>query len=189
MKLVRNQYPFDVTMRRGLRGGAHNYPLPADGPVAPSTPARTPEAASRKFVQGIPALYSRSSRKETGPTAVAGEGGNGNGDVAPLDTAERLLRAAQQREAAAQPKVRFESEVRLPPAAAPAPHAADERLQQQRQESALQARLRAMVCVCRCVSFASSAVLDVACACTCPRRDLKSTPLAPIFCHGARTEW
>jgi hypothetical protein len=158
MKLVRNQYPFDVTMRRGLRGGAHNYPLPADGPVAPST-ARPTEAASRKFVNGIPALYSRSSRKETGAMAVAGEESNSNGGVAPLDTAERLLRAAQQREAAAQPKVRFESEVRLPPAAAPAPHAADERLQQQRQESALQARLRAMVCVCRCVSFASSAVL------------------------------
>ena len=149
MKLVRNQYPFDVTMRRGLRGGAHNYPLPADGPVAPSTPARPPEAASRKFVQGIPALYSRSSRKEHGATAVAGEEGNGNGGVLPPDTAERLLRAAQQREAAAQSKVRFESEVRLPPAAAPAPHAADERLQQQRQESALQARLRAMVCIYR----------------------------------------
>jgi thiamine biosynthesis lipoprotein len=95
MKLVRNQYPFDVTMRRGLRGGAHNYPLPANGPVAPSNAARPQEAASHKFVQGIPALYSRSSRKENGTTAVASEEGNGNGSVAPLDTAERLFRLTE----------------------------------------------------------------------------------------------
>ena len=30
IKLLRNQYPFDVTMRRGLRGDVHNYPPPED---------------------------------------------------------------------------------------------------------------------------------------------------------------
>lgn len=138
---MRNQYPFDVTMRRGLRGGAHNYPPPDDEPVAPGTSARLPETASRKFVQGIPALYSRASKKANGAIAGASDAGDGDADVAPLGTAERLLQAAQQREAA-----------EPPPAAAPAPHAANERQPQRQQESALQARLRAMVSVSFCLS-------------------------------------
>lgn len=157
-------------MRRGLRGGAHNYPPPDDEPVAPGTSARLPETASRKFVQGIPALYSRASKKANGAIAGASDAGDGDADVTPLGTAERLLQAAQQREAA-----------EPPPAAAPAPHAANERQPQRQQESALQARLRAMVsvsfCLSGCVSVASSAatVCVVVCVCTCPCRDAKST--------------
>ena len=38
LKMVRNQYPFDVSMRRGLRGGAHAQA--DDDACPPGTPAR-----------------------------------------------------------------------------------------------------------------------------------------------------
>jgi len=135
--LERNQYPFDVSMRRGLRGGAYNYPhpLPHDqtslNDTAPSS--RPASNTSRKYVQGIPSLYSRASHTTPAslmqPTveaeAAAYEGGGST-------TAQRLLLAAE---------LRGHSDV--------VSHAAvgsvQEDVQLRHQESALQARLRAMV--------------------------------------------
>ena len=151
MKLVRNQYPFDVTIRRGLRGGAEAYPTaePAAHDAADAqTSAPAPEPPSRKYVQGIPSLYSRSPKKGLG-SALKGEGGTEKekeaGDGA--STAHRLLMAAQAREEAfssqeaslALSLAPAQAQGKASPAAGSAPATA--RL----HGAVLEARLRAMV--------------------------------------------
>ena len=162
MKLVRNQYPFDVTMRRGLRGGAHAY-MPVDGEeVKPKSKMLTPEAETRKFVQGIPSLYSRSPQKQA---AVADAGFEAPKGLVP--TAERLLQAAEQR-AAVMPPV---------PALAPAPSQAPP--QHHHQESPLQARLRAMVTLFAC--------LRAPCACVAVKCEVLNYALQCVE-HGMRVQ-
>ena len=143
IKLVRNQYPFDVNIRRGLRGGAHNYPPPEDeeqerGRVQQQqAPAEPP---SRKFVQGIPSLYSRAPKKD----AAAGKGGAQQAAAGhmSMSTAERLLIAAQKRADDSQGlelPAHEPSEPARPPAKEHAPQA------RSGQAAMLEARLRAMV--------------------------------------------
>ena len=135
LKMVRNQYPFDVSMRRGLRGGAHSFP-PADdeptmtgqhnetngfeGPMAKNVPS------GRKFVQGIPSFYSRQKKEEvtleaTPPPLSSGES---------QSTAARLLQLAHDR-----------AQIQEVPASVLASVPEEQLLQ---QEDALQARLRAL---------------------------------------------
>jgi hypothetical protein len=93
-----------------------------------------PETTTRKFVQGIPSLYSRAPKNQ--PTVAS----SAAAAAPPHSTVERLLAAAQDRAADA-PRTAERSAAL---AASPAEGSVQEQQQRRQQESALQARLRAM---------------------------------------------
>jgi hypothetical protein len=141
----------------------------------PRVKAPPAETASRKFVQGIPSLYSRVPKKDT----VGGAGGGG--DDAPEEmegmgvgvggvvegTAVRLLRRAEERLRGTEEGVE-----QVGPG--------QEGQQQSRRESALRARLRAMVLVPVPASVFVPVPASVCCPCVVGLFGCISQDLEPV---------